>query len=403
MKESLSSIDNRVIFRETFNSFDDISKNGGTPTNITLNNGVLISQSLSTSRILYPFNTRGVCSIRFVFKKVTTVAGGTGAFIGALFDARENSGAGQIYIYDDNTISRDSGNIYIDNSGVNTGGSVPFTSSMKQLVITDFTINCSRIYLLNYFGGGNYSWGTELELVEIYKGNLTATEVSELYKGTLYKEPNSAKDYTFNCNFINGYINETTGAVMTNTGNTITKDGGVNSLRPTTTSTLYSNKVISSIMSNSLGTISVWCKPTGTPVTKVYSYDGQTAVCDNTGLTGGYLGIMRAVIGGLDRIWVYNYDGNEDKVGIPYTTGEWVNIVWIHSGGQLYGYKNGVLIGSTASGNTQQVIYLFSIGQRFSVSAANWSGRIGEVKVWNRALTQTEITRLYNSQKGLYI
>jgi len=39
MKESLQSLDRSVVFRETFNSFSDIQKNGGTPTAVTLSNG----------------------------------------------------------------------------------------------------------------------------------------------------------------------------------------------------------------------------------------------------------------------------------------------------------------------------------------------------------------------------
>jgi hypothetical protein len=68
MKESLRSLDNRVIFRETFNSFYDIAKNGGTQTAVTISNGTG-SFNGSTSKIIYG-NDLGAatCSIRVKFK-----------------------------------------------------------------------------------------------------------------------------------------------------------------------------------------------------------------------------------------------------------------------------------------------------------------------------------------------
>lgn len=391
MKESLSSIDNRVIFRETFNSFDDISKNGGTlGVTATISNGQMIVTA-DTSVITYNQVLNGTFSVRIRTNQNTQNAWRYLLELGA-------GNANYVAINNSNALTSNAGTKY-----VNGVAATAFAyNKNNKIVVAGITFNNLAFTPKIRIGSAGFPPKGTIDLIEIYQGTLTATEVAELYKNDLYTFPTSAKDYTFNCNFINGYINETKGAVMTNTGNIVTKDGGVNSLVGTASSTLYSDKAISTLMSSSLGTISVWCKPTGTPVTKTYSYDGQTAVCDNTGLSGGYTGIMRAIIGGLDRIWVYNWDGNEDKVGIPYTNGEWVNIVWIHSGGQLYGYKNGVLVGQVASGNTQFMIYLFSIGQRFGATATNWVGRIGEVKVWNRALTQTEITRLYNSQKNLY-
>ncbi len=48
-------------------------------------------------------------------------------------------------------------------------------------------------------------------------------------------------------------------------------------------------------------------------------------------------------VSGNDRIWAYNWDSGDRRVGVTYTPNTWVHIVWVHTGGVLYAYKNGVL------------------------------------------------------------
>ena len=66
--------------------------------------------------------------------------------------------------------------------------------------------------------------------------------------------------------------------------------------------------------------------------------------------TGRAVGISRGVINGVDRIWVWNYDGSAgsitDIIEIEYTPKEWVHISMVHGGGRLKAYKNGVLVGN---------------------------------------------------------
>ena len=68
-------------------------------------------------------------------------------------------------------------------------------------------------------------------------------------------------------------------------------------------------------------TISAWIQPLGdSPILSASwagAWGGQAIYGQASG-SGNYFGFSRAVIGGEDRIWVYNWDGNDDRIGIEY-------------------------------------------------------------------------------------
>jgi len=151
-------------------------------------------------------------------------------------------------------------------------------------------------------------------------------------------------------------------------------------------------------------TISLWILPTGDAPA---CYRNDVGACDNIfGDRPRWWGITRGVIFGEDRIWLFNTDGDmlsfTDKIGIPYTPGEWVHIAMVHSNGVMHAYKNGVEVGSIASGTTQQpntnahpVLY---IGGVLINASRNWtySGLIDAVKVWNYGMTTTQVQQDMN-------
>lgn len=138
--------------------------------------------------------------------------------------------------------------------------------------------------------------------------------------------------------------------------------------------------------------VSLWVKPTGTALCT----SAAPVACDAIfGDKPRSWGISRGTLDGVDRIWAWNFDGTMDKVGIEYTPGEWLHIAMVHSGGVLKAYKNGLLVGSVASGATREptgaaVLYF---GGVISNASSNWTfeGELDEIQVWNVARTDTEI------------
>jgi len=137
------------------------------------------------------------------------------------------------------------------------------------------------------------------------------------------------------------------------------------------------------------GTMSMWIKPQGVSVSRSYVYDLPAFIGDN----GGYAAITRGSISGVDRIWAYNWDGTDERVGITYNVDEWVYVTWVHSGGVLSIYKNGEFVGSTSSGNTEFLGNTLYLGNGYSGAA---TGIVDDVRTYNRALSADEIKQLYN-------
>jgi hypothetical protein len=114
---------------------------------------------------------------------------------------------------------------------------------------------------------------------------------------------------------------------------------------------------------------------------------------------------------GVDRLWVWNYDGSSgssyDIIEIEYTPGEWVHISLVHGNGWLRAYKNGVEVGSVASGPTLQpstgALPVLHLGGVINNASRNWTyqGQIDEVRLWSRELSGEEINRdMYQTLVG---
>ncbi len=140
-------------------------------------------------------------------------------------------------------------------------------------------------------------------------------------------------------------------------------------------------------------TLELWVKPTGTASCTVATHLCSANTVDNIfGDRPRSWGISRGTIGGEDKIWVWNFDGAVKQIGIDYTVDEWVYIALVHRNGMLYAYKNGVEVGSIASGATTGGATLYFGGSIKDVNS-NWtfSGEIDEVRLWNTARTQAEL------------
>ena len=92
--------------------------------------------------------------------------------------------------------------------------------------------------------------------------------------------------------------------------------------------------------------ISAWIIPSGQSTNVSAGWSGQQIYGQNQmgfGF-GNTHGISRGIIDGQDKIWVYNWDGNDDRIGIDYEIDELMHVALVHDDGILYAYKNGILV-----------------------------------------------------------
>lgn len=264
-----------------------------------------------------------------------------------------------------------------------------------------------------------------LDDLRAYRGRaLSATEVAYLYQSGATKLNVSStpsnllngltawwtfdgKDMVNNVSDISGNARNGVLVNYVSTTTTAGKMGQALKFAKANNNYVDTNLANSNFITASDGTISAWVRPTGTApsvgsVTAIYS--GAHAV--GSSFTGGSFGITRANLTGFgDLIFGWNFpSGGKTVVGVAYNPDEWIHITWVHTGGVLSLYKNGVFATSTTSGNTSSGFSgNFLIGNDWAGLGGTtfWNGDIDDVRTWSRALTATEIAQLYSSTIGV--
>ena len=142
-------------------------------------------------------------------------------------------------------------------------------------------------------------------------------------------------------------------------------------------------------------TIDGWIKPT---VNNTAIYFGKTANASNDYLLLLQFGQLSSIIkaGGVETI--VNGYSDFPATTVPYVPaiGQWTHIALTYDGATIKLYANGTLVGSGAkAGNINGDNVPFDIGGRSG--GLFFSGLIDEVEAFNRALTGTEISSLFNT------
>jgi hypothetical protein len=153
-------------------------------------------------------------------------------------------------------------------------------------------------------------------------------------------------------------------------------------------------------------TVNAWVYPhlaattQGRMAVNTYDYMGSPTSQD----TGWYLG--QVWTGNYFEIRIYNGAGGSDNAVYSnfFTTylDQWVHVVGVYKPSQyLRLYINGTLVANDTS-VMSNIVYSndpLIIGRRSAEGQSYWNGSIQDVRIYNRALSPAEITRLYESYK----
>jgi len=179
-KEALRHIDDRVIFRETFNSEEDVRKKALVVNNVTFNNG--IASYSDFDYIKMPPLASDTYSVRIIMRTTSSQTDYLADFRGEI-----DNGIGYIYALNGVTITTSGGNNYVNGVATTT---INNNWEWNDIVITTMTLNSPTDFLIGIRNGLiSTLFPAEYELFEIYKGTLTAEEVSLLYNNKLYRKP----------------------------------------------------------------------------------------------------------------------------------------------------------------------------------------------------------------------
>ena len=143
-------------------------------------------------------------------------------------------------------------------------------------------------------------------------------------------------------------------------------------------------KALSALITNSAFTIMVSVYVDAIATNAANPYDNDAIIADNGGFFGIHLKTGNAVF--------YNWDGNADSIVLPISLATSYVLMFRHEGGNIYASLNGGAESSAASGNTSDVSNTVRIGKNNGSGNKFFNGRMGEIAVWNVALTGSDLT-----------
>jgi hypothetical protein len=117
------------------------------------------------------------------------------------------------------------------------------------------------------------------------------------------------------------------------------------------------------------------------------NYQGQPLIGDGA----GYWGVFLANVSGVPHVIGFNYIGIAYYVMLPCSAGSSHVVMVRHESGSLYISLDGGSESSVATGNTESLAGVPYIGSG-TYGGGRYDGRIGEIAVYNAALTGTNLS-----------
>jgi hypothetical protein len=236
------------------------------------------------------------------------------------------------------------------------------------------------------------------ERVGLWNRVLTTAEITALYN------TGSGVSYPFSSTLVNGVqaywkLDDSTWADSTPNGYNLTNYGGTTNSQGKIGgdaifnggSILKTNNVGPNVNSNF--SVSFWINYDPAQNNDVHALGSPFT-------NGFYVAVSSP--GGLDSLRLVLFNGAGIAVSSnPITANTWNHFVLTRNGNTIYGYQNGSLLGTAdVTGQTYPGNSDFAIGADI-LGGYNFIGQFDEVGIWTRALSQSEITSLYNTDSGL--
>jgi len=343
-----------------------------------------VETSKTTSEFVLDTVLSGVVSKR-TWLELNRVVSGDVAFV----QRNEANDAWNILVTDNVNISNGAFNhITITKEGtigkIYVNGTLVKTDTVYDITLCDSNYNYGKnadSSVVNYVG--------KLDEVGIWNKVLTQDEITTLYNSGNGYNPTIPIEFPTDglisyYNFDNGVSDAFGSNDGTNYGTTevVGKIGQCYEFDGTN----YMNVTAPSV--NNTFSISAWVYLTDV-TTEQQIISSETSVYEGCLLAGSNL------IG-----FVAHGSNNYVNTSATLSTNTWYHVTCVSNGYESKIYLNGVLQNTLTNSNLGTLSTDLLIGKRTG-DTLYFTGKIDEVGIWDRALTQTEITTLYNSGNGL--
>lgn len=382
-KESIYSIGKEPIFRETFNDQQAVERNGNyvyIPDVNSFIEGRCYLDGLTTNvNIVTPITSGQTYSFRFKCK-INDITPSSSNY---LCDYRKSNptylswSPGSLLGAAGSSVSA----TYI-NSNV-TNDLTGYENKWIEVIFSGFNSTYDLLVgTVGRFYNDIVNSSIDFELIEIYEGELTAEEITNLYKISRYQELNKVP--ILNLTAESGIIEDKAGNSFTNTDVTVVRDGQIYVNRCNgTTSTINLGSSIS------LGTVFsffIWVK---------LKYKGTYhafAGYNNSSYPLLYLDTT-------DSLFVHDGTGAINVNNIGYDLKNWGFLGCTKNGVTVNFYLNGIKVGTNnfASENSLTIDRLYQRN-----SGLFLKGEVGPVYIFNSIISDGYISSLYTSTKFKY-
>lgn len=230
------------------------------------------------------------------------------------------------------------------------------------------------------FNIGGQIYNTTHADLQDYKNIITSGLVLHLDATALESYPGSGNNW-FDMSVTNTFANmQGSPSFNSDNGGSIVLNG----------STQYID--VGSFMSYSKFTISLWVNPGTSQVIYADIFDNnhtgtQNFVCQQNATNLNQYEFAMLSPGGASTTGLFTL-----------TSSTWALLTFTFDGSVVRGYKNGTLLGTGGSMTPNYVSPYFRLGN-WAGGGRYWNGKYGNCMVYNRNLSATEITQIYNIQK----